>query len=219
MTKEEYIKKMNEEDDWAPGWAAIDDEFARLYPEGGEEHYATTLVSRALFGGPEYLDGYSVFKNTKGYYHIVTFGMSELYPDPNSFGKEYSRWGYEMTMRLKEKRVEDCPWAMDMMGNLARYTNTTGSYFKDGDFVIGDGTPIHIGTDSMLNGLVIVNDTGARTLDTPHGKLEFLQLVGVTTQEINAIREDYDNLEKLLTLMRRDNPELITDTKRTGSYL
>lgn len=47
----------------------------------------------------------------------------------------------------------------------------------------------------------------------------FLQLVGVTTQEINAIREDPDNFEKLLTLMRRDNPELITDTKRTKSYL
>ena len=27
MTKEEYIKRMNEEDDWAPGWDAIEEEF------------------------------------------------------------------------------------------------------------------------------------------------------------------------------------------------
>ena len=32
MTKEEYIKRMNEEDDWAPGWDAIEEEFERLYP-------------------------------------------------------------------------------------------------------------------------------------------------------------------------------------------
>ena len=29
MTKEEYIKRMNEEDDWVPGWDAIEEEFER----------------------------------------------------------------------------------------------------------------------------------------------------------------------------------------------
>ena len=48
-------------------------------PGGKEDHYMTTLISRALFGGTEYLDGYSAYKNPKGYYHIVTYGMSELY--------------------------------------------------------------------------------------------------------------------------------------------
>ena len=79
MTKEEYIQKMNKQEDWAPGWDAIDDVFDGLYPGGKEDHYMTTLISRALFGGPEYLDGYSAYKNPKGYYHIVTYGMSELY--------------------------------------------------------------------------------------------------------------------------------------------
>ena len=219
MTKEEYIKKIKEEDAWAPGWEAIDKEFARLYSEGEEAHYATALYARAWLGGTEYLDGYSVYKNKNGYFHLVTYGMSNLYADEEAFGAEYSGFGYEMTIRLKEERAEDCLWAMDMMSNLARYTNETGFYFKSGDFVIGNGTPIHIGTDSVTTGLVIVNDVGAKTLDTLHGKLEFLQLVGVTTQEISAIRKDRNNFEKLLALMRRDNPELITDTKRTKSYL
>lgn len=219
MTKEEYIQKMIKQEGWAPGWDAIDDAFDELYPGEKEDHYMTTLISRALFGGPEYLDGYSAYKNPKGYYHIVTYGMSELYPDPDSFGNEYSKWGYEMTMKLKENTSSDCIWAMNMMGNLARYTNQTGAYFKHGDFVIGDGTPIHIGIESMITGLVIVNDTSAKTIDTIHGKVEFLQLVGITTREVAAIREDTNNVDKLITLMKHDNPELITDTKRDFSYL
>ena len=27
MTKEEYVKRMKEDDEWAPGWEAIDAEF------------------------------------------------------------------------------------------------------------------------------------------------------------------------------------------------
>ena len=30
MTKEEYINRMKEDEEWAPGWEAIDAEFDRL---------------------------------------------------------------------------------------------------------------------------------------------------------------------------------------------
>ena len=52
-----------------------------------------------------------------------------------------------------------------------------------------------------------------------HGKLEFLQLVGITAQEAAAIQADYHNLNVLLDRMRADNPELVTDMHRTHSYL
>jgi len=32
MTKEEYIRKMQEDHEWAPGWDVIEGEFSRLYP-------------------------------------------------------------------------------------------------------------------------------------------------------------------------------------------
>ena len=32
MTREEYMARLNSEDDWAPGWDAVEEEFARLYP-------------------------------------------------------------------------------------------------------------------------------------------------------------------------------------------
>lgn len=219
MTKEEYIKLYEEDDEFAPGWDAIHDEFDRLYPDGKEDHYATLLNARAWLGGDSYLDGYSVYKGSKEYYHIVSYGMSELYANPDAFGGEYSKWGYEMTMKLKEENIDECLWVMDMMSNLARYTYTTGSYFTSNDFVVGNGTPIRIGADSQITGLIIINDTSAKTLETVHGKVEFLQLVGVTTQEIDAIREDYSNLEKLIELMKQDNPEMITDLNRNFSYI
>lgn len=166
MTKEEYIKRMHTEDDWAPGWDAIDTEFDRLYPGKEPAHYGTEIHARAMFGGNNYLDGYSVYDSGKGYQHIVTFGMSELYTDEEAFGREYSRWGYEMTIKLKENKPEDCLWA----------------------------------------------------LDTLHGMVEFIQFVGITEAELNAVREDQNNISILIERMKKDNPELVTDMQRKNSY-
>lgn len=223
MTKEEYIKKMNGDEEWAPGWDVIDEEFFHLYPGKKPDHYATLFLSRAIAGGDEYLDGFSVYDMKNGCYHIVTYGMTELYADPNAFGKEYSKWGYEMTIKLKEDSPENCLWAMNMMSNLARYTNTSKStsrfYFESGDYVMGDGSPLKLESDSKLTSLIVVNDTSVKTLDTVHGKVEFLQFVGIMWQEMMAIHQNISNLDKLIALMKQDNPELITDMKRTKSYL
>ena len=219
MTREEYVERMEKEDDWAPGWDAIDREFDRLYPGQEPAHYATNIQARAIFGGDNYLDGYSIYESQKGYQHIVTYGMSELYADEEAFGGEYSRWGYEMTIKLRENSAEDCLWALDMLSNLARYTYTTESFFEAGECVPGNGTSLHIGTESLITALLIVNDTSAQTLDTLHGKVEFIQLVGITESELDAIREDGSNISILIEKMKKDNPELITDMKRKKSYL
>ena len=145
--------------------------------------------------------------------------MSELYANEEALGEEYSRWGYEMTIKLKENSAEDCLWALDMLSNLARYTYTTERFFEAGECVPGNGTPLHVGTDSLITALLIVNDTSAQTLDTLHGKVEFIQLVGITESELDAIREDSSHISLLIEKMKKDNPELITDMKRKMSYL
>ena len=71
MRFEDYQKALADED-FAPGWDVIEDSFAKCYPNQKPKHYATTLTSRALFGGNEYLDGYSIYTSPKGYQHIVT---------------------------------------------------------------------------------------------------------------------------------------------------
>lgn len=88
MTKEEYIRKLNADNEWAPGWDA--------------------------------------------------------------FGGEYSRWGYEMTMKLREDTPEKCLWAMNMLSNIARYTYKSGNYYDPEECVPGNGTSLHVGTDSLI---------------------------------------------------------------------
>lgn len=219
MTKQEYMERMEHEEDWAPGWDAIEAEFERLYPGVEPAHYGTAIQARAMFGGNCFLDGYSVYDSGKGYQHIVSFGMSELYANEEAFGGKYSRWGYEMTIKLKEDRAEDCLWAMDVMSNLARYTYTTERFFESGECIPGNGTSLHVGTDSLITALITVNDTTAKTRDTLHGELGFIQLVGITEAELDAIRKDQKNIGILLERMRKDDPELITDMERDFSYI
>lgn len=216
MTKREYIKRMNEDKDWAPGWEAIESEFSRLYPGVKEAHYATALPAR--IGGNDFLDGFSVYTSDKGYQHIVTFGMSALYADEKRFGKEYSKWGYEMTLKLKEATPNDCIWAMEVLSNLARYTYKTDRYFEPFQCVPGNGTPLHIGTESLITALITVDDTTAKAQKTPHGKLGFIQFVGITQAESDVIKKDIDKIPELVKLMKKDNPELVTDMNRSFSY-
>lgn len=115
MTKEEFLKKIEEDQEYSPGWQAIEDAFAKLYPDQEPDHFGTILTSRAIFGGEEYLDGFSVYSSPKGYKHLVTYGMTVLYGDEEAFGGEWNGWGYEMTIKLKEPDTESCKWAISMM--------------------------------------------------------------------------------------------------------
>lgn len=220
MTKEEFINRIKEDEEYSPGWQAIDDAFEKLYPGQKPDHFGTIITSRAIFGGEEYLDGFSVYTSSKGYKHLVTYGMTVLYGDEEAFGGEWNGWGYEMTIKLKEKDTESCMWAINMMSNLARYTYKTKRFFEPNQYVKGNSTSLHIGEDSQITSFLLVNDTEAETQVSVYGKTEFIQLVGITESEIKAIIEDKTNISKLIELMKADgNEDLITDMKRTKSYL
>ena len=218
MTIEEFRKKAESDPEWAPGWDVIENEFARIYPGQEPKHYATNMVSRAMFGGDNYLDGYSIYSSPKGYKHIVTFGMTELYTDEESFGGEWNKWGYEMTIKLKEETEENCMWAIDMLSNLARYTYTQNRFFEPYQYISGDGESLHTGVESDITALLIISDTEAQTQDTIYGKTEFIQLVGITENELQALMEDRNNIHKLYEMIKKDNPDFVTDMKRTKSY-
>ncbi len=219
MTKEEYLKELKENSDFAPGWDAIDEEFDRLYPGQEPHHLATDITKRAMFGGNQFLDGYSLYNNPDGYYHLVTYGMSELYGDEESYGGDYSGWGYEMTMKLKAENPDDCMWAVNVFANLSRYTYQSKRYYDPEQCVPGNGMPLKPESDSLITALITVEDTTAQGKDTVHGRLNFIQFVGITESELTAIREDISNIGKLIELMKKDNPLLITDLDRKKSYL
>ena len=220
MTKEEFKELIENNEEYTPGWWAIDDAFEELYPNVDPKHFGTVMTSRAVFGGEEYLDGYSIYNSPKGYMHVVTYGMTELYGNEDAFGGEWNGWGYEMTIKLKEETEDDCMWALNMLGNLARYTYRSERYFEPGQFVKGDGTSLHAGTESLITALLVVEDTEAKPQQSVYGKTEFMQMVGITESELQAIMADKANVEKLIELMKADgNTDLVTDMKREKSYL
>lgn len=210
MTIEEYKKRASAQNDWAPGWEAIDLVFSKLYPNQEPAHYGTLLHTRSRLGGDEYLDGYSIYQSPNGYKHLLTYGMTTLYTNEESFGGEWSGWGYEMTIKLKEDSNEDCMWAIHMLSNLARYTFTQKRFFEPFQYISGNGKSIHIGVESAITALLVVNDTEAEGIDTVHGRVDFLQLVGITQQELEILIEDYTQAKILVENMRKDNLYLIT---------
>ena len=219
MTKEEFLTRLKEDEEYSPGWQAIDDAFEKLYPGQNPDHFGTVMTSRAIFGGDEYLDGFSIYNSPKGYKHLVTYGMTVLYGDEDAFGGEWNGWGYEMTIKLREKDSESCMWAIDMLSNLARYTYKTERFFETNQYVKGNGTSLHIGTDSLITALLLVNDTEAEPQTSVYGKTEFIQLVGITEAELGAIMEDKNNIPELIERMKADgNVDLVTDMKRSKSY-
>ena len=133
MTREEYAKRMKKHPDWAPGWDAIDAAFAKLYPEAEPVRFESELHDRAALGGEEYLDGFAVYDTGKGYQHVVTYGLSELYPSMAAFGSEYSKWGYELTLKVRESYAETGTWALDLLAQLAAHFRTVADRLtKDG---------------------------------------------------------------------------------------
>ncbi|MEI3161355.1 MAG: suppressor of fused domain protein [Oscillospiraceae bacterium] len=54
---------------------------------------------------------------------------------------------------------------------------------------------------------------------TVHGRVAFLQLVGLTQPELDAVTRDPDTLTGILERMRAENPELVLDMRRTRSYV
>lgn len=75
-----------------------------------------------------------------------------------------------------------------------------------------------VDTTSAITALLVVPDTELEGTDTIHGRLDFLQVVGITEPERNAIKEQRITSVVLAELMRADNPYLKTDLSRTKNY-
>jgi Suppressor of fused protein (SUFU) len=212
MTKDEYKQQFSEDD--AVGWLSIDKEFERLYPNQEPKHFGTTIPY--ALGGEDPLDGLSVYESTKQteHYHFVSYGFSELYYDEDMAGEEYSKWGFELTFRLK-KVDEEIHWAMNLIQNLAKYVFSSKKYFDEYHFIPANG-PIRLGYDTDITALAFVADPELGKIQTPNGEVIFLQLVGLTTAEYDLLKNDPDEnkTEQLISELRRTNPLLITDLAR-----
>ncbi len=215
MNLKEYKKTYNEDD--SVGWDCIDEVAEKFYPNQEPKHYGTMLNYR--LGGEDPLDGVSIYKSDKQqeHYHLVSYGMSKLYYDEESAGGEFSGWGFEFTFRLAPFQDDkgDPKWAVSLMQNLAKYVFQTQNWFEENHF-IPTNSPIRLNTDTEITAIAFVLDPEMGKINTPHGEVKFLQMVGITTTEYEELKKNPKKSEakKLLDKLRKDNPLLITDLNR-----
>ena len=190
MTKAEYAAQAAAQDDWAPGWLAIDAAFESAYPGVTPRHLGSLIPARAIFGGEECLDGISLFPSSNGYQHLLTYGMSKLYADEEAYGGDFSGWGYEMTMKVRAASPDYCSWAVNSLRSLARYTYMSKRWFEPYQFISGQGRPLRADDETILTSYVTAPDTEVAGIDTVHGRVDFIQLVGITRDELDWVAGD-----------------------------
>ncbi|KUF43643.1 suppressor of fused domain protein [Myroides marinus] len=213
MTLEEYQLKYTEED--AVGWDCIDENLKNIYEEQEPQHFASALPYN--LGGEDPLNGISVFNSNKqdDHFHIISYGFSDLFYNEEAVNNDFSGYGFELTMRVKKQGDENIHWAMNLMNNLAKYVVSSGKWFEEFHF-IPTNSPIRLDYDTDLVAIAFALDPELGAIDTPNGRLEFLQMVGITQKEYDMLLENPVTSEtaKLIEVLRQDNPLLITDLDR-----
>ncbi len=172
----------------AVGWDAIDQALAKVYGDQEPMHYGT-MIPYSL-GGQDPLDGISAYKSESPFphWHFVTYGFSELY-EKELENKEYSGYGFELTFRLVRHENEEEPpaWALNLLQNMGRYVFNSGNVFRKGDYLDANG-PICLDADTQLTALAFTHDPELAEMDTPNGRMEFIQMVGISGDELEAMQ-------------------------------
>ncbi|ALN90308.1 suppressor of fused domain protein [Lysobacter gummosus] len=203
-------------EDRAPGWDAINHALNRIYPRQEPKHYGT-LIGLAL-GGADPLPGISAYKRITPvpHWHFVTYGFSELY-EKQSDDPQLSGYGFELTLRLSDPDDSEEPpaWALNFLQNLARYVFDSGHPFHAGHYLNTNG-PIAADSDTAIRSVAFAHDPELSAIDSENGRVEFLQVIGLTNEEEFALKR-WSTL-KVLDVFKDYLPLWVTDLER-GSLL
>jgi suppressor of fused-like protein len=127
------------------------------------------------------------------HWHCVTVGLADL--------------GFELSLRLG-RSGDDLPhWAVDLLANLGAYVFGTGHEFAAGHHIDLRG-PIKLDDPTEITAAAIVTDPG---LSAWRG-VEFLQLVGLTADELELCRSW--RTAAVIDLLAANDPLLVTRLER-----
>lgn len=215
FNKETENNDIQEDEVVLDGWRAIEEACLKIYPGQTEPKHYGTLISWML-GGNDPLDGISIYDGGE-YYHFVTFGLSELY-DKESENEEYSGYGFELTIKLKKDGLEDEEEAIrgmcGILQAIARITFNNGEIFQPDEYIYtGQTTGMDPNGKSLLTGFITqLDELGG--IDTPNGKVEFVELIGVTDGELQEIMNKKLNVKELFEKLGSE----YTDYKRKSLF-
>ncbi len=193
-------------DDDAPGWDAIDAAVKALHGETKPIHKG--LAPGVAFGSP--LQGVSAYPEAD-HWHFVTYGLTELFTKESDIA-EISGFGYELTMRVP-RADEDSPptWPLELLASVAAAVRA-GNDFAPGHR-LQVGGPIIGEPGCAMEAVAFVPDPSLPAWTTsPHGSLEFYELVGITPDEL--VEMQASSTAEVTRRLAESSPRLITDPAR-----
>ena len=182
----------NNEENSTIGWDAIVAAFEKLYPQQKDpKHYGVLIPWR--LGGPSPLDGVSIYDGGD-YWHFVTFGLSELYEKETS-DPEWSGFGMEFTFKLrkdttlsKEETENELHCVVGILQDIAKITFENNELFLPNEYLYtGQTEGIDYNQKSNLTGFITIYEPKVKEINTPNGKVEFVEFIGVTDAELKDI--------------------------------
>lgn len=212
-----------------PGLQALYTACSCLYPTQSNPLQVTTRLKYWL-GGQDPLDYISMYWNEGNtelrvppHWHYISFGLSDLHGDgrvhPLPAPGGLSGWGLEISIRVRGIKSAPPLWPSTLLQALARYVFYTGNKFCAGDHISWH-SPID-GKSSRLRHLLVAVDEQLPLLETPHGKLTLLQMVGCTSRELRAAQAGAaaDILDLMKNHPKGGGAWLVTDVCRNISIV
>ena len=183
----------------ALGWDAITKLCNKIYPNQNNPKHYSTLISWQ-FGGKDPLQGISVYDGGD-YWHFITYGLSELYEKKSNI-KEISGYGMEFTFKLKkdndENEENEIRCICGILQSIARITFTEGEIFNIYEYLYtGQTEGIDCNRKSNITGFITVPDNKFNEINTPNGKVSFVEFVGATDNELKAIQNKQIGVKEL----------------------
>ncbi len=203
------------------GFDAISEAFEKIYKYQKSPLHYSPIISYQL-GGKDPLDGISIYREN-GYYHFVTYGLSELY-EKESENIEYSGFGFELTFKLKmnEKQKNntkdddasdnEIKTVIGFLQQLAKYVFESGEILNPYEYIwTKQKEGIDSKQESKITGFITIPDE-AGEIDTPNGKVVFVELLGATDSELNALYNKKITVKELAEKIATDITDYGRDT-------
>lgn len=203
------------ERDATPGWDAVTAAFAEVYGDQEPTHWAPAIPW--ALGGHHRLDGVSVYRRMapRPHWHYVGLGLTELYSKEGD-DPEWSGMGFELTFRLASDDLSAPPpsWPVELLQAIASDVSGMGWVLHPG-FTWGHQGVYGPDGDNQMPAIVFAFDPELPPMETPNGRVELLQAVGIHQRERDADKVEGPRL-RLIEDLRVLDPLLVTDARRAS---
>jgi len=190
-------------------WNQIKKEIENIYPNQKEPKYEEPII-KWNDGGEDLLDKIMIYDGGS-YWHFITYGLSKHTEEMNP-SNDYK---VEFSLKLKKDNYKDeeaeFKEICKQLQSIAKITWNIGITFSNYEYLyVSPNYRLGAKNKSNIIGFISVLDPTLKQLDTQNLKIEFIEFIGITKEELNALTTKKITTEELYQKLKYD----ITDYNR-----